>query len=100
MSVPTPELKDRQGLRQQAKACITDLAQRFHVNNLNRIKPGIAEATRAILRRKPEAAFVRSLDDPDLQALVHLCRTDGVELVEDAAATGPYRAITLIEKLA
>lgn len=90
----------RTRLRARALASVHAIADRFDVDNFNRIKPGIAEATRAILRRKPEKAFIRSFDDPDLEALIHLCQTDGVDIVEDASLTGPYRAITLIERLA
>ncbi|ASJ70724.1 cysteine protease StiP domain-containing protein [Granulosicoccus antarcticus] len=97
---PLAASQDRAALRARALASVRAIAQLYKVDNLNRIKPGIAEATRAVLRRKPQKAFVRSFDDPDLEALIHLCRTDGVDLVEDAALTGPYRAITLIEKLA
>lgn len=87
-------------LQEQARACVGNIATKFNVANPNRIKPGIAEATRAVLRRRPKQVFVRSLNDPDTAALVHLCRTDGIDIVEDAALTGPYRAITLIEKVA
>ncbi len=36
-------------------------ADEFKVDSVNRIKPGIAEATRAVLRRVPDHVFVRSL---------------------------------------
>lgn len=72
--------------------------QRFGCADANRVKPGIAEATRAVLRRMPERVVVRALDDQDLQGLLHLCRTKNVPIVVDAALTGPYRAITLIGK--
>ena len=40
------------------QSVIEDLAARFAINNRNRIKPTIAEATRAILRRDPECVLV------------------------------------------
>jgi len=95
---PAPQA-DLHGLRVRALGSVTAIAAQYGVTNLNRIKPGIAEATRAVLRRRPKLVFVRSVDDLDLEALIHLCRTDGIEMVEDAALTGPYRAITLIEKV-
>jgi hypothetical protein len=85
-------------LRVQAAVCVGAIAGRHSVENLNRIKPGIAEATRAVLRRRPYKVFLRDLDDPDLAALVHLCRQDGIEMEVDPNATGPYRAITLIKE--
>ncbi|MFT7309925.1 MAG: hypothetical protein ACI853_000408 [Paracoccaceae bacterium] len=96
--IPVEPQVDRAELRASAAACVQHLAGLCDVDNLNRIKPGIAEATRAILRRRPRKVYIRSALDPDLEALVHLCVTDGIELDEDAALTGPYRAITLIEK--
>lgn len=87
-------------LREKSSDCVAKIQSAYNVSNLNRIKPGIAEATRAILRRKPHLVFVRDLDDPDLAALIHLCRQDNVPLKVSSELTGPYRAITLIEKLA
>jgi hypothetical protein len=95
-----PAQVDRTTLQARAKICVARIAEEFNVTNLNRIKPGIAEATRAVLRRRPKQVFIRSLDDPDTSALIHLCRTDGIKIVEDAIISGPYRAITLIEKIA
>lgn len=95
---PCPD--KRRVLRDEAMSAISRISDAFDVENLNRIKPGIAEATRAVLRRKPERVFVRSLSgDPDLQALLHLCLVDGVVVVESPEMTGPYRAITLIGKV-
>ena len=95
-----PALPDPAGcavLRARAAACVGAIADRHDVTNRNRIKPGIAEATRAVLRRRPRKVFLRDAEDPDLAALVHLCRRDAVPMEVDAAATEPYRAITLIE---
>lgn len=92
-------LDTRSQLRQRAMGCVHQITNLNQVDNLNRIKPGIAEATRAILRRKPKKVYIRSRDDLDLNALVHLCHTDGIECEASAELTGPYRAITLIEKV-
>jgi hypothetical protein len=86
-------------LRARAAVCVGAIADRHGVDTLNRIKPGIAEATRAVLRRRPHRVFLHDATDPDLSALVHLCRSDDVPMEIDAAVTGPYRAITLIEKV-
>ena len=86
-------------LRMASATCIGGIAAVYEVNNPNRIKPGIAEATRAVLRRRPNRVFVRDASDPDVAALTHLCRTDDITLVESAEITSPYRAVTLIEKV-
>lgn len=72
------------------------LQSEFGVNNINRIKPGIAEATRAVLRRVPQAVFVRDPDDYDVAHLMHLARQSGIEIQQ--RELGHYRAVTLIAK--
>lgn len=85
-------------LNERSGATVANLMKGFGTDNPNRIKPGIAEATRAVLRRKPHFVLISNRHDPDLQALIHLCVTNGVTLVADPTLTGPYRAITIIEK--
>jgi hypothetical protein len=68
--------EDKENLRKQVVQAVDAISARYSVENLNRIKPGIA----------------------DLAALIHLCNNDDVQLLEDASLTGPFRAITLIEK--
>lgn len=83
-------------LQSSALAVVSRLAERFDVTNLNRIKPGIAEATRAVLRRVPDQVLVRSRDDADVQLLIHLTNRAGIQVQEAGADLGPYRAVTII----
>lgn len=98
-AVPAASWSSEQRLQQraQASAVIAQLAQEYQVKNLNRIKPGIAEATRAILRRVPEVVLLRDAHDPDTVLLRYLTEQTGtpVKVVGDAIA--PYRAVTLIQ---
>ena len=91
-------IEDRERHAALAGAAIAFVADRHGVDNPNRIKPGIAEATRAILRRKPERVLVASPDDPDLAALLHLAASAGIEIEILPGRIAPYRAITLIRK--
>jgi hypothetical protein len=85
--------------RDHADSTIDLIAKRFGIENRNRVKPGIAEATRAVLRRRPDMVLVRAAEgDPDLSALLHLCLRDGVPVTEAPDLTGPYRAVTLIRR--
>ncbi|WP_411840017.1 cysteine protease StiP domain-containing protein [Paracoccus sp. ME4] len=86
-------------LRRQSFETVQSLMELFETTNSNRIKPGIAEATRAVLRRKPHHVLLSSRDDEDLAALIHLCVGQGVEWSVRPDLTGPYRAITIIEKV-
>jgi hypothetical protein len=85
-------------LRDLSVATIDAIMRDFDVQDINRIKPGIAEATRAVLRRKPHHVIISGRQDPDLQAIIHLCLAADVPLTVDATKTGPYRAITIIRK--
>jgi hypothetical protein len=89
----------REALRGDAQQVIEGLAGRFAVNNSNRIKPGIAEATRAVMRRVPDHVLVRNKADGDVQLLMHLTGQAGIQVEEAGAALGPYRAVTIIRSL-
>lgn len=90
---------EREAARLSAEGAIAAVAARFGVADRNRIKPGIAEATRAILRRVPGRVLVTDPDDPDLAALVTLTRSSGVALDVLGSALGPYRAVTVIRRV-
>lgn len=86
-------------LQDSAMEVVHRIADEFDIESLNRIKPGIAEATRAVLRRVPHKVFVRDLSDPDVQLLKHLATQAGVDVEEIGEKAGPYRAITIIQKV-
>lgn len=90
---------DRQRLRQHSHTVIQQLAQKYTITNLNRIKPGIAEATRAVLRRIPDHVLVRDITDPDVQLLVYLAKNKGLTILEEKTQLGNYRAVTIIKKV-
>lgn len=87
-----------QELQKSAVAVVDTLAARFEITNMNRIKPGIAEATRAVLRRLPFKVLVRDRADPDVQLLMHLTERAEID-VQECAALGPYRAVTIIRSV-
>jgi hypothetical protein len=86
-------------LQANALGVIAGLAERFAITNLNRVKPGIAEATRALLRRVPDHVLVRSRDDQDVQLLMHLTERAGIAVEEAGDLLGPYRAVTIIRSV-
>lgn len=85
--------------QQWAGAVIDRIRAEYRIDNLNLIKPGIAEATRAVLRRMPERILVSRPEDPDVQLLIHLGQQNGVRIETATGDLGPYRAITLIKKV-
>ena len=79
------------------QSVIEDLAARFAISNRNRIKPTIAEATRAILRRDPECVLVNEMaDGQDTALLRHLCEEKNIQVIADASIA-PYQAVTIIK---
>lgn len=89
----------RSALKASALQVVDRLAERFGISNLNRIKPGIAEATRAVMRRVPDHVLVRNTADSDVQLLMHLTRKAGIRVEAAGDALGPYRAVTIIRSL-
>lgn len=85
------------GVRAEADAMIRSIADECGVRDLNRIKPGIAEATRAVLRRVPDRIYVQRRDDPDVAHICLLAEQAGVRVFERNMRT--YRAITIIKDL-
>ena len=94
--VPSHAAAARDAARAAAEAAIDRVAQRFGIADRNRIKPGLAEATRAVLRRAPERILVASGDAPDLAGLRHLAERGGIAVEDSGPGLGPYRAITVI----
>lgn len=94
---PQWTLESAAGTRPRSRDLITKLMRDFDICDINRIKPGIAEATRAILRRIPELILVKDRADPEIQHILHLAERSGVPVREyDLHA---YRAATVIKSL-
>jgi hypothetical protein len=89
---------DRAAAARRSEAMLAELARRYRVADRNRIKPGIAEATRAILRRLPERLLVRDPGDPEVGHLAQLAAERGL-IVDGLPADSPYRAVTIIRTL-
>ena len=84
--------------RYQTADLIDTLAVEYDISNRNRIKPTIAEATRAILRRDPERILLATADHPDTVLLRHLCSERDINITVLGAKILPYQAITLIKQ--
>lgn len=91
-----PDPAGRAEIRAAAARAIDGVAARFGVENRNRIKPGIAEATRAVLRRAPERVMIADDRDPDLAGLLTLAGERNLPVEVQPGVVAPYRAITLI----
>lgn len=85
----------------RAAACgtmVADLMRDLGLKDRNRIKPGVAEATRALLRRLPDRLLIRDPMDPDVAHLVHLAGERGVA-IDPLSGDHGYRAVAVIRTL-
>ena len=78
-------------------ALLDFVARDANVDDVNRIKPGIAEATRALLRRVPDALYLADPEDPEVRPLLHLARARDVPV--RTMKSPRYRAVTVIRRL-
>lgn len=83
--------------RQNCQALLASIMADDGIDDVNRIKPGVAEATRAILRRVPDKLYLADLEDPEVQHMIFLARAAGVPIVQRDLST--YRAVAIIKKL-
>lgn len=89
---------ERLSTRKKSIATINALAEQHKITNLNRIKPGIAEATRAVLRRVPDLILLNQENDPDCRLIEILSNDVGAPMDVVGRAVSPYKVITLIKK--
>lgn len=97
-TVPVVSLPTFEHPRYLTAKLIDKIAADYDITNYNRIKPTIAEATRAILRREPEKILLASPHHPDTSLLRHLCQARDIEILVLGDKILPYQAITLIKQ--
>jgi len=98
---PRPIAQDPARKAARAAACeemVRQIMGDAGISDRNRIKPGVAEATRAVLRRVPDRLLIRDVADPDVAHLVLLARERGVTIHPLPGDHG-YRAVALIRSL-
>jgi hypothetical protein len=88
---------ERQRMRRVSLGCVETLRKRYAVADVNRIKPGIGESTRALLRRVPERLILADEADPSVRHLHGLARSRNAEIDLDPSL--PYRAAAIIRSL-
>lgn len=74
---------------------ITRWMEDYQITDINYIKPGIAEATRVLLRRVPERLLIRDPELPDVQHMLVLAQEKGIPV--EIERSMPFRAAALIK---
>lgn len=90
-------LQDSDRYRQQAlmQEMLALIQKDYCISDINHIKPGVAEATRVMLRRVPAMLLVRDPEHPDVEHLFRLAEEKQVPVVEDPRM--PFHACSLIK---
>ena len=83
--------------RRRMQAFLRKVTQTMGVSDLNRIKPGVAETTRVMLRRIPDMLLLRDERDTDVAHLVQLAKEKQVPIIVDDQM--PFAACGLIRDL-
>lgn len=91
--------QDTDRARQQAlmTEMLDQIRKDYDVSDINHVKPGIAEATRVMLRRVPALLMVRDETHPDVEHLLLLAKEKDVPVV--VRADMPFHACSLIKAL-
>jgi hypothetical protein len=69
----------------------------FNVDDVNRIKPGVAEATRVMLRRIPRVLILKNAKNPDVKHLKLLALEKEIIFIEDPSM--PFLAMAIIANI-
>lgn len=99
-AVPTPVRRDpaeRAERRRMMAGFLSRLQARYRIRDRNFIKPGVAEATRVLLRRLPDLLLLRDAGHPDVDHLRLLAAEKRVSVVVDPGM--PVQATALIKEL-
>jgi hypothetical protein len=88
---------ERQERRRAMKEFLTCLDRHYRISDRNFIKPGVAEATRVLLRRVPGLLLLKDPTHPDVAHLHWLVGEKQVPVVIDPAM--PIQAAALIKEL-
>lgn len=95
-AAPRPTLDEVAHRRAATRRCLHDLQLRYGADDASRIKPGVAEATRAVLRRLPDRILVRDAALEDVAHLLLLARRRDLPVTVDPRL--PFNAVTLVRK--
>ncbi|MDR0549406.1 MAG: cysteine protease StiP family protein [Deltaproteobacteria bacterium] len=94
---PNVSQKDQTLAAQKRRDFMAKAKEEFQIKDANLIKPGLGEATRVLLRRRPGLLVVQDLADPDVSHALSLARAKNVPV--SLRPNLPYRAVAIIKNL-
>ncbi|MEA2047917.1 MAG: cysteine protease StiP family protein [Campylobacterota bacterium] len=84
-------------LHKETTNFIKQLMIKYHIKDINHIKPGIGESTRVLLRRIPYIVFVKDIHSKDIEHILQLAQEKRVRVIEDNSL--PYMALSIIKNI-
>lgn len=87
----------RKSRQESLSVFLSKVIEEFNVDDINKIKPGVAEATRVMLRRIPRVLIIKDTSNPDIKHLMVLASEKNVQVLEDP--TMPFSAMAIIENV-
>jgi hypothetical protein len=87
----------RRPLRRRSEGFVREMMARYGLRDENRVKPGIGESARALLRRMPDRLLLRDAGGHDVRPLLHLAGEARVPVEIHPGL--PCRAAVIIQSL-
>jgi hypothetical protein len=75
-----PNRRVRQSVTNQGWKEVEQIKEHFGINSINKVKPGIGETTRVLLRRVPWKILVKNVDAPELKHILMLAKEKNVSV--------------------
>lgn len=97
-NAPIPLPSDAAERQARANNFLRHVQTQYQVSDMNRVKPGIAEATRVLLRRVPDRLLLQQAHSPNTQHLAQLAKEKNVPIIE--TPNMPFGACALIKDVA
>lgn len=82
LQITSEDLVGKEPGKFNAAQSVENIRVAFGIDSINRVKPGVGETTRVLLRRVPWKILVKDRKDPHLKHIILLAEDKGVEVVE------------------
>lgn len=95
-----PTSKDNIDTSWNGMSIVNQICEEFGINDNKKVKPGIGETTRVLLRRVPWKVLVNTnveMNDPDIEHIILLCKEKGVPV--ERYKLGNYKVCGIIKEL-
>lgn len=82
LNITEDDLNNKTVPQYNAAKSVENIRKRYDITSINRVKPGIGETTRVLLRRVTWKIIVKDINDPHLKHILLLAKDRGVPVEE------------------